>query len=182
MLEFQLEGSGIIVLIYPAAPMLMLTQRQQWTSQYHKIGSCTSKPICATVAATKHVFDWGQKKKTMQLTGNRMAKVQTLKLLFSNSLVQEILPLKSFACLCSFFDLQWPLQSGWALPKKKAPLNVSAILISLNSLRNEWEVVRTECDALGEGTTNCQHGQSSIFKLLHLHALHALSRGRGKTS
>ena len=52
----------------------------------------------------------------------------------------------------------------------------------LISLRNEWEVVRTECDALGEGTTNCQHGQSSILKLLHLHALHALSRGRSKTS
>ena len=160
--------------------MLMLTQRQQWTSQYHKIGSCTSQPICATVAATKHVCNWGQRKnkQTMQLTGNRMAKDQTLKLLFSNSLVQEILPLKPLLFFWS--PVTSPKRLGTA--KKKTPLNVSAILISLNSLRNEWEVVRTECDALGEGTTNCQHGQPSIFKLLHLHALHALSRGRSKTS
>ena len=46
---------------------------------------------------------------------------------------------------------------------------------SRSSLRNEWEVVGTECDALGEGTANCQHCKPSILQLLHLHAFLTLS-------
>lgn len=49
-------------------------------------------------------------------------------------------------CFASFCALG----NGRVQPKKK--------LKELISLREEWEVARTECDALGKATTNCEHG------------------------